>query len=113
VLAFEAGGNFQQSVSNEVCVRNDPDLHLPNAFTPNNDGINDVFLLKGVFVNGFYMAIYDRWGRQVFESRDINMGWDGRYMGRDMPEGVYAVVVWGLGFDGQRIKRTGTLTLIR
>lgn len=113
VLAYENGGTGRASISNEVCIRMDPLIHTPNAFTPNDDGINDFFQLKGIFLTGYYMAIYSRWGEQVFESRDPNEAWDGKFRGGEVPEGVYVFVALGLGFDGQRIKKTGTITLIR
>ncbi|HTA83450.1 MAG TPA: PKD domain-containing protein [Bacteroidia bacterium] len=53
-------------------------LYIPNAFSPNHDGLNDVFLVKGTYVCGFQMYIFDRWGMQLYSSNDINKGWDGK-----------------------------------
>ena len=54
-------------------------LYVPNSFTPNGDGINDVFRADGLLVAGFNMQIYNRWGEMIFESNDPAYGWDGRY----------------------------------
>ena len=63
----------------------------PNAFTPDNDGVNDVFITRGVNVNNstFNLYIYDRWGELIFYSNDINKGWDGKINGKDAELGTY------------------------
>ena len=64
-------------------------ISVPNVFTPNNDGINDKFYLT---LSGFYsfkIRIYNRWGENLFQTTDINNSWDGTYMGKKVPEGVY------------------------
>jgi gliding motility-associated-like protein len=53
-------------------------LYIPNAFSPNHDGDNDVFMVKGTYICGFDMYIFDRWGMQLYHSSDINKGWDGK-----------------------------------
>lgn len=53
-------------------------IYVPNAFTPNGDGINDVFMVKGIEVKDFALYIFNRWGQTIFTSNDINVGWDGR-----------------------------------
>ncbi|TVR80356.1 MAG: hypothetical protein EA409_07955 [Saprospirales bacterium] len=71
--------------------------HLPNAFTPNGDGINDVYVGKGItdYLNNFRMSIWDRWGQKVFETRDPNEGWNGRKFnsGQALQQGVYVCIV--------------------
>lgn len=56
-------------------------LYIPSAFTPNSDGLNDVFMAKGNYVKSFEMYIYDRWGMELFHSNDINTGWNGTVHG--------------------------------
>jgi gliding motility-associated-like protein len=56
-------------------------LYIPNAFTPNGDGLNDIFQVKGNFICGFQMYIFDRWGMQLYYTEDINKGWDGTVNG--------------------------------
>jgi len=88
-------------------------LHLPNAFSPNGDGINDEFSVIGEFVSDFHLQVFNRWGQLVFESMDIGQGWDGTFMGEQQPMGVYSVVARGVGLDGAPIIKTGSVTLMR
>jgi gliding motility-associated-like protein len=69
-----------------------PALYVPNSFTPNNNGLNDVFYAEGTDITTFRMRIFDRWGEMIFESNDINDGWDGIYKGNKVPNDVYVVV---------------------
>ena len=55
-----------------------PTFYIPNAFTPNGDGINEVFLAYGTYITEFHILIFDRWGNLIFESNDIHHGWDGK-----------------------------------
>ena len=70
-----------------------PRIRLPNAFSPNNDGMNDTF--AGVYdcSSTFQMRIYSQWGEVIFFSDDIDQGWDGTYRGKELPVGTYAYVV--------------------
>jgi gliding motility-associated-like protein len=71
---------------------------VPNVFTPNNDGINDVLLLNYYGDGDYEIAVFDRWGNQIFTTRDTNGTWDGRTSnGQEVPEGVYYLVVRVLG----------------
>ena len=92
-------------------------LITPNAFTPNDDGVNDFFRLavSGTCeTTGYNLKIFDRWGRLVFESADCNTEWDGTYDGQQLKEGVYlwqAAVRWAS--DQPSETKKGTLVLIR
>jgi gliding motility-associated-like protein len=109
------------SVSNMACVMLPPRLYIPNAFSPNNDGVNDVFYAQGVFLQNltghplvdYSLKIYDRWGGLVFESDDIHKGWDGTIDGVLAEIGVYIYDVHAMGFNKQRFNYRGTLQLIR
>jgi gliding motility-associated-like protein len=69
-------------------------VYIPEAFTPNNDGINDVFTLSATGQDDFEMQIFNRWGEMVFQSQDPTQGWDGRLSdGSPAPSGVYVVRV--------------------
>ncbi|MEL7533131.1 MAG: PKD domain-containing protein, partial [Bacteroidota bacterium] len=114
ITAVEFGGNSAVSHSNEVCVTLDPLMFAPTAFTPNNDGKNDRFVLKGTFVDQFKMDIYNRWGELIYTTNDIEEGWDGTMReGGPAPEGVYIFVANGNGYSGVGSRRTGTVTLYR
>ncbi len=53
-------------------------LYIPDAFSPNGDGLNDVFEVKGRYIKNYEMEIFDRWGQEIFQSNDINIGWNGK-----------------------------------
>jgi gliding motility-associated-like protein len=71
-------------------------LFIPNAFTPNGDGNNDHFMVYGNNVKQMHLLIFDRWGLLIFESHDMNNGWDGKYKGDRVQEDVY---VWKLFYE--------------
>ena len=89
-------------------------VYIPSAFTPNGDGRNDKF--RAVFAgptNDFKLAVYDRWGRMVFETGDPFMAWDGTTGGNPQPSGTYAYIcIYRLYQQPQKIQR-GTVLLIR
>lgn len=116
IVAFEvaASGFGQRSVSNESCVIFGPAIFAPNAFTPNNDGNNDVFRVYAPNSQSATMSIYNRWGELIYETSDLSLGWPGtRGPGEVVQEGVYVYVVRGIGFEGTEFTRSGTVTLIR
>lgn len=90
---------------------------LPNAFTPNGDGKNDVYIGNGVLegMRSFEMSIWNRWGEQVFQTNDPGEGWNGRAgnTGPLSPNGVYPVVVRYIGPRGTPVNLKGFATLIR
>ena len=89
---------------------------MANSFTPNNDGLNDVFTpVTGCYFEEFEMQIFDRWGEIVFQSNDVSQPWDGTYKGNELPQGVYT---WQLRYKKYTWKKEtkfqrGTLNLIR
>jgi gliding motility-associated-like protein len=90
-----------------------PDLGLPNAFSPNGDGINDVFAVLFTTFESFELSIYNRWGEQVFFTQDAAQGWDGTWRGKLQQVGVYLYTVRGLDGDGRAYSKQGSLTLVR
>lgn len=88
-------------------------LELPSSFTPNSDGINDVFLARGSGVQDFRMKIYNRWGQVVFQSNNIANGWNGYYNGNMLPIETLVYVVSATFTNGQKIHRRGDVTVIR
>lgn len=99
------------TVRKEVTVVLLPDV--PTAFSPNSDGQNDVFLVKGGPFKTIKMRIYNNWGQLIFESNDQLQGWDGSFNGTAQPLGVYVWVVDVETFSGKEIKKTGDVTLLR
>ncbi len=91
----------------------DPIVYVPNIFSPNGDGNNDVFYVRGQEIEKMNIIIYDRWGEKIFESKDISVGWDGTYRGEEMPDGSYSYYLQISMIDGSKLKRKGTITLTR
>lgn len=94
-----------------VCGR--PNIFIPNAFSPNLDGVNDQLCFRGDFVLDFYIAIYTRWGEKVFETHDLHECWDGRYNGNPCLPGVYTYTCHVTCEAGKENYLKGDITLIR
>ncbi|MBN8696495.1 MAG: choice-of-anchor L domain-containing protein [Bacteroidetes bacterium] len=88
-------------------------FYFPNAFTPNNNGKNDVYMGYGVGIKSYRMRIFDRWGELIFETTDLYTGWDGTYKGNKLPGGVYPVVFDLEGYLANPMQKYGHVTLIR
>lgn len=99
-----------------VTVNTDYSIFTPNAFTPNNDGNNDVFTIYGQLNTLAYLdiQIFNRWGEKVFSSNDHHFSWDGKYKGALQNPGVYVWLLKLIFIDGHREElRKGTVTLIK
>ena len=92
VKALEEGGN-NESYSNSVCFSFRGIIYIPNAFSPNGDGINDFFKVVGSNFKSFKMQIFSRWGELLFESTDINEAWDGTYNGNKVSVDTYLLMI--------------------
>jgi len=90
-------------------------LDFPNAFTPNGDGINDVFKAKDGYqsIVEFKACIITRWGKKVCEWTDPADGWDGKIGGKDAPVGGYYLNAWAKGADGRTYKFKRVINLLR
>jgi gliding motility-associated-like protein len=90
-----------------------PLVDVPNAFTPNGDGVNDFVKVKGYGIGKMDWKIYNRWGALVFWSTDIKSGWDGRYKGAMQPQEVYTYILDVIFTDGTKYRKTGDITLLK
>ena len=113
VIAFERGGNLQQSVSNYACVGIKPVLYIPDAFTPNGDGVNENFLIKGQYIQFVDLKIFNRWGKIMYTADQLAPGWDGQPNGKPAPQGVYALTIIATATNGLKIKQEKMITLVR
>jgi gliding motility-associated-like protein len=86
---------------------------VPNAFSPNNDGKNDVLYVRGNFIQTMYFTVYDRWGQKMFETRNQNEGWDGTYKGKKLDPAVFGWYVEGTCEVGEKFFKKGNVTLLR
>jgi gliding motility-associated-like protein len=91
----------------------EPYIYVPNAFTPNGDGKNDILEVKSSVGYDINFMIYDKWGELVFESEDINKKWDGNYNGKKLEAGVYVYHLKLKCFNNKIFQKKGNITLIR
>jgi gliding motility-associated-like protein len=88
-------------------------IYIPNGFSPNNDGKNDVLYVRGNGITKIYFAVYDRWGQRVFETEDISKGWDGRFNGSQLDPAVFGYYAEGECPGGEKFFKKGNVTLLR
>ncbi|MFH2142625.1 MAG: CotH kinase family protein [Bacteroidota bacterium] len=106
----------RDTVYNDVTVKDEFTFYAPTAFSPDHDGINDEFIVEGhgIDTRNFNLTIYDRWGEIIFESDDINKGWDGTVSGGFI--GRYTVYTWLVNYkdiNGLDHKKAGAVTLLK
>ena len=91
----ELTATFSISITNSM-------LEMPNAFSPNGDGVNDIYKAKENHksIVEFHAYIFNRWGQKIYDWTDINGGWDGTWNGKDVKDGTYYVRVKAKGADG-------------
>jgi gliding motility-associated-like protein len=90
-----------------------PYIYVPNAFTPNNDGENDVLYVRGQNITELIFRVFDRWGELVFETTDITKGWDGTFKDREADPAVFVWYVEATCLGGEKYFHKGNVTLIR
>ncbi len=107
--------NCRDTAYETIIVEPDFIFYIPNAFTPDGDGINDTFTGKGIFIKEFQMMIFDRWGNMIFETVDIQRPWDGKANhGEEMAQrDVYVYVVKVTDFKNKKHNYRGIVTLVR
>ena len=87
-------------------------LYVPSAFTPNNNAINDTWKAYGVGITDFDVVVYDRYGRLMFTTTDINEGWDGRVNGKLVPLGCYSYRIIVSFVNSEQKIYKGTVTVV-
>ncbi|HCS19760.1 MAG TPA: hypothetical protein DIW47_04210 [Bacteroidetes bacterium] len=86
--------------------------YIPNAFTPNGDGLNDYFGPTFCDIEDFHMIIFDRWGEIIFETDDMNKLWDGIYRGVPVPEGVFGYLIHFRDVRNKNVNTKGNVTVL-
>ncbi|MEM0996701.1 MAG: PKD domain-containing protein [Bacteroidota bacterium] len=112
LIAYNANG-CPDTVYQRVIVGADFTIYVPNAFTPNGDGVNDYFATPWIGVREFHVQVYDRWGMLIYESFDPNFKWYGIFKGNDCQEGAYVYVIEASGYIGEKVRKAGSVTLMR
>ncbi len=101
------------SVMKEIKIDPPFELYVPNAFTPDGDGNNDVFRGYGAGMASYEMKIFNRWGKMVYQTKELKRGWDGTINGDPAPSGTYVYKFTVKGENGEVKNVKGHVTLIR
>ena len=117
IFSFQSFGIHSSEINNSDNKKTNPvcDLKVPNAFTPNNDGNNDIFYLQGWenCVKLFSIRIFNCWGEEVFASQNPSFCWDGKFNNQILESGMYVYVINAKAIDDSDIKQNGSISLIR
>ncbi|MGB0425066.1 MAG: gliding motility-associated C-terminal domain-containing protein, partial [Flavobacteriales bacterium] len=112
-LYIENEGACADSASISICIEDPAKLFVPDIFSPNGDGLNDLLFVRGRGLAELNFQIFDRWGDQIFTSNNVDFGWDGRFRGSKMPTGVYVYMLRAKLSDGTILEQNGDITLVR
>ena len=126
-LTYQKSGDYRLEVysENELCESETeeysiqviecrlPAVYIPNAFTPNSDGLNDIWIPKYSWIAKFNLQIYNRWGQLIFETNQFDRGWDGTFCGMASPMGAYIYTIEYTTVKGSKGLKTGDLILYR
>lgn len=110
---FGCRGTDTVTVTVRTPICDDPYIFVPNTFTPNGDKLNDILYVRGNYIDEMEFYIYNRWGEKVFESRDKDLGWDGRYKGEDLGTDVFGYYLRCRCFNREEYTAKGNVTLLR
>ncbi|MCE2789573.1 MAG: gliding motility-associated C-terminal domain-containing protein [Saprospiraceae bacterium] len=89
------------------------DVFIPNAFSPNGDGVNDIFRVRSNFIEEMQLIIYNRWGQEVFNTTTLNDGWDGSFRGEELAPDAFAYYLKVLCVNGVEYSKIGNVTLVK
>lgn len=113
VLVVKSDKGCLDTVIKVIIVGEDYGIYVPNAFTPNGDGVNDVFQPKGYGITKYDFGIFDRWGEQIFQTNNFEHGWDGTIKGITAKNDVYSWRIKLTNVFGKSHELTGHVTLIK
>jgi len=103
------------STSVHIVVFDEVTVYIPNSFTPNQDGVNDLFIpiFSSVSETGYQLSIFNRWGEVIFQTTNPSNGWDGTHYNKEVPTGTYSFLLFFQNKNGKQFKRSGSINLIR
>ena len=114
LTATDSFGCYGEDDIKVVLFKSGPDILVPSAFTPNGDGLNDIFKPFTIGLNKLdYFSVYNRWGQLLYKTTELHQGWDGIFNGKPQPSGTYVYQTQGTDILGKVIFRKGTFVLIR
>ena len=109
-----AAGCSSSDTISVVVYKVDAGMYVPNAFTPNGDGLNDIFRPIALGIRTFIsFNVYDRYGNRVYSTQAINAGWDGTYQGKPLDQDVFVWTVEGIDYENNKISKRGSVMLLR
>lgn len=112
-LVVQNDKGCSDTIVKTIVVESDFSLFVPNSFTPDGDGLNDIFQPKGRGLSKYKLSIYDRWGKLIFETEEFEKGWNGSLQGGESAIGVYVWKINGLDAKGRIKDLTGFVTISR
>ncbi len=112
-LVTTSANGCENTTEKEVLIHPDFAVYAPNAFTPNDDGLNDVFEVKGLGIKHFQLQIYSRWGELIYESDNLEEQWDGTFNGNKVPAGTYVYKINYTSMIDKDYDLEGTVTVMR
>ena len=110
---FGCAQNASVKIDVEKIKCSDPYVFIPNTFSPNGDGVNDKLFVRSGILDRFTFRIYSHWGQKVFETHDLNEGWDGTFKGEPCQNGVYDYHFQGICVGGDEFEVSGNVMLVR
>lgn len=114
IVAFNNNNNEVESTSNTVVIAKRLHIQIPNAFSPDGDGVNDSFTAVSDGIEEFSMDVYNRWGEKVYHTDDVLEPWTGIYNGTKCQQDAYTYVIHARGLEfGSQTTMKGTVSLIR
>jgi gliding motility-associated-like protein len=101
------------TITKPIYIRPEVYLYIPNAFTPNGDGLNDYFSISSIGAVKFEFLIFNRWGELIYETEDENFQWDGKYKGERVPLGVYVFQVYIENVRDEHVLKRGHIVVLQ
>ncbi|MES2131786.1 MAG: choice-of-anchor L domain-containing protein [Bacteroidota bacterium] len=114
IVLIASSGSCADTATAIIVVEDNMSLEIPNVFTPNNDGTNDIFTIKSTGIKEISLQIFNRWGEKLYEFTGTKAAWDGMTpQGAKVPDATYFYFVKAYGFDDKEIEKHGTVNLFR
>ncbi len=113
LTAFSKNGCANAITQGDLIIKKNASTFVPNAFSPNGDGINDELVIGVTNLKKYSIQIYNRLGSQVFFTNNIFENWNGTFKGNQLPVGVYYYIILGTNISNNTVKYSGSITLLR
>ncbi len=113
VMVVSNSWGCSDTVIKSIVVDEDFSLYVPNSFSPNDDGKNEIFQPKGINIVSYQLQIFDRWGERMYSTNNFLNGWDGSYNGGSCQDGIYVWKIEATNSRGTTKNLSGTVNLFR